>query len=155
MPWKNGLGQTAEIDRHPASADRYFWRLSQAWIQGDSPFSAFPGFDRWLYVWKGDGVFLNEKRLPPLQPLRFSGDEKIHCRLIGAPVVDVGLIFDREKIAAEMRMTEGALNLPDPGADGAYYLFDLSSGDTLKITAAAQFETPKSLLISVRSLSRS
>lgn len=146
MPWKNGLGQTAEIDRLPASEGPYLWRLSQAPIQAEGPFSNFPGFDRWLAVCQGDGIFLNDKRVEALRPVRFSGDEDTFCRPIGSKVVDIGLIFDRARVDASMSLVEGAISLAEPGV---HYLFDLKSGDTLKVEGAAQLETEQSLLISV------
>lgn len=146
MPWKNGGGVTAEIDRAPAGDGPYLWRLSQASIHNDGPFSLFPGFDRWLTVWQGDPIFLNDVKLARLEPLRFSGDESTFCRLAGAPVRDVGLIFDRAKVNAEMKVVEGALNLPE---SCVHYIFDVESGDTLKVDHAAELSVGRSLLVSI------
>ena len=130
MLWKNGKGRTSEIDRFPHQ-ENYLWRLSSATIAKDGEFSLFPGFDRWLVVTSGAGVFLNDVKLEPLRPFHFSGEEQIHCRLIADEVVDLGLIFDREKIHAEMIYFSGAI--PQTSANPlATYIFDLQSHDTYK-----------------------
>lgn len=146
MPWKNGLGETAEIDRFPAGDGPYLWRLSQATIHVDSEFSIFAGYDRWLVVWQGDAIFLNEQKLAPLEPIRFSGDQPTFCRLNGTSVLDVGLIFNRTKVNAEMKTVEGKLRLSPPGV---HYLFDLVSGDTMKFDSPTELTIGRSLLISV------
>ncbi|MBM3526239.1 MAG: HutD family protein, partial [Alphaproteobacteria bacterium] len=48
MPWKNGLGRTAEIARAPATGEAFDWRLSIATIAADGAFSVFPGCERTL-----------------------------------------------------------------------------------------------------------
>lgn len=153
MPWKNGLGQTAEVDRIPAGAENYLWRLSQAAVQADSPFSVFPGFDRYLVVLRGDGLYLNERQLDPLQPLRFSGEEEIHCRLIGKPVLDAGLIFNRARVAAHASIVTGEVFLEQKGLLSVHYLISLQSCDTLKVEGAAQLTVAQSVLFSVHQLS--
>lgn len=146
MPWKNGLGVTAEIDRIPGGDGPYLWRLSQATIQADAPFSVFENYDRWLAVWRGGPIFLNDRKLEPLDPVRFPGDEDVFCRLDGPPALDVGLIFDRTKVNAEMRVTDGFAEL---SSRGVHYVFDLGSGDTLKLDHAAKLSVGPSLIVSV------
>lgn len=149
MPWKNGLGETAEIDREPAGGS-YLWRLSQATIASNSPFSSFPGYDRWIAIWKGDGLFLNEDRLTPLQPFRFSGDVPVHCTLIGGEVIDVGLIFDRARVDAKMEIIRGTwASPPRTKSQCVHYLFDIEAGDTIKIERPTKLEVGPSLLISL------
>jgi len=51
QPWINGGGVTHEVWRWAAAGmadDAHDLRLSVAEIDGAQPFSAFPGFDRWL-----------------------------------------------------------------------------------------------------------
>lgn len=146
MPWQNGLGVTAEIDRVPAGDGPYLWRFSQAAIRMDTPFSVFPGYDRWLAVWRGDSIFLNNLRVAPLEPIRFSGDENTFCRLAGVPVQDVGLIFDRTKVDAKMSVVEGFVNLP---SSCVHYIFDVTSGDTMKFDHTSELSVGRSLLVSV------
>jgi hypothetical protein len=132
MLWKNSKGRTAEIDRVPQEKC-YLWRLSCATISADGEFSLFPGFDRLLIVISGEGVFLNETKLEPLNSFRFSGERPIDCRLIAGEVVDLGLIFDREKIRAEMVCFSGAVpELQAAESPLATYVFDLESWDTHK-----------------------
>jgi environmental stress-induced protein Ves len=146
MPWQNGLSVTAEIDRVPVGDGPYLWRLSQAAIRTDTPFSVFSGHDRWLAVWRGDSIFLNDLKVARLEPVRFSGDENTFCRLAGAPVQDVGLIFDRAKVDAKMSVVEDFVNLPQ---SCVHYIFDVGSGDTMKFDHAAELSVGLSLLVSV------
>lgn len=109
MPWKNGLGMTAQIDIFPEGAtfpsDEFLWRISSATVATSSTFSAFVGCDRWLVAWKGAGLILNDVPLLPQQPLHFAGEEHIHCRLKNEePVVDVGLIYRRDRIEASLQV---------------------------------------------------
>lgn len=121
-------------------------RLSQATIQSDSTFSIFPGCDRWLAVWQGDAIFLNDKKLAPLEPFRFSGDENSFCRISGKPVRDLGLIFDRDRVNAEMTLVEGLVNLPP---SDVHYIFDVISGYTLKLDHVVEMMLRQSLLVSI------
>jgi environmental stress-induced protein Ves len=47
-PWKNGGGQTTDVAVFPdgAGLDDFDWRVSIARVDGDGPFSIFPGVDR-------------------------------------------------------------------------------------------------------------
>ena len=146
MRWQNGLGETAEIDRVPGGNEPFLWRFSQASIQTDVPFSEFPGYDRWLTVWKGGPIFLNDRKVEALESVRFSGDDKILCRLGGAPVLDVGLIFNRAKMDANVTVVEGLVRLSQPGV---HYIFDLQSGDTIKFEQESELLARRSLLVSV------
>jgi uncharacterized protein len=107
MPWKNGLGSTAEIAIYPpgsqVSDSHFLWRFSAATVSADGPFSQFPGYDRLLTVVDGKGLRLNERTLKSGEVDRFSGEEKIDCLLIEGTVLDLGLIFRRGKIQAQMR----------------------------------------------------
>jgi len=145
MPWKNGGGRTAEIDRVPQT-ERYLWRVSSATVSVDGEFSLFPGFERLLVVIRGPGLWLNETKLEPLKPFRFPGEQPINCRLIGGEVRDLGLIFDREKVRAEMICISE--ERPKPAKDLlASYIFDLDSGNTYKDVAVCPVK--RGILISV------
>jgi environmental stress-induced protein Ves len=146
MPWKNGCGETAEIDRSPSGTGPYLWRLSQATIQADGPFSSFPGYDRWLSIWKGGSISLNGITVGPMEPIRFSGDDETYCKVAGAPVLDVGLIFDRSKIDAAMKVVEGKIELSQ---SGVHYIFDVESGDTMRFEDVVAVSVSRCLLISV------
>jgi environmental stress-induced protein Ves len=47
MPWKNGGGETTEIAVFPdgAGLSDFDWRVSMARVDGDGPFSSFPGIE--------------------------------------------------------------------------------------------------------------
>ncbi|NUN04166.1 MAG: HutD family protein [Bdellovibrio sp.] len=151
MPWKNGLGVTAQIDIFPPAAlfpgDDFHWRLSSAAVSTDSTFSQFPHCERWLVAWQGAGFVLNEKKLLPHEPLHFSGEEPLHCRLVNGEVLDLGVIFRPTKVRAEFSVVELKNAKPSDFATDAVvtYFFCakgqvhadkelLQSGDTLKIT---------------------
>src|SRR5665213_1384261 len=92
QPWKNGQGLTREIAISPPTsrfpADSFDWRLSSATIRAANSFSQFPGYDRLLVVWQGEGVILNGEVLPALIAKRFAGEEKTERSLKGGPVED-------------------------------------------------------------------
>jgi environmental stress-induced protein Ves len=102
MPWRNGLGRTAEIARHPASGDGFDWRVSIATITSDGPFSAFPGCDRLLVPIAGAGLELvfpdgAIRRADLFTPLRFGGDTPCDGRLLGpGPTRDLNVITRRD-----------------------------------------------------------
>jgi environmental stress-induced protein Ves len=147
MLWKNGGGTTREIDRFPIGREPYLWRLSQARIERDGPFSAFPGYDRWLCVLTPEGILLNDSKLDFLRPHRFSGDASVECRVGQTGAEDLGLIFDRSKVDASMTVVEGPTDL---SAEHAHYVFDLQSWDTKRYDEPATIAVAKSILISIR-----
>ena len=57
MPWRNGLGSTIELLKHP-SGDSFKWRLSMADVTQDGAFSDFSGYDRCLILVNGTGITL-------------------------------------------------------------------------------------------------
>lgn len=130
----------------PGGQGPYLWRFSQASIQSDGPFSTFPSCDRWLAVWRGNPILLNELKISQLEPHHFSGDDNTFCRLTEAPVQDLGLIFNRAIVNAKMSVVEGLVLLPQ---SGIHYIFDVKSGDTMKFDHAAKLSVEQSLLVSV------
>lgn len=108
MPWKNGQGMTSEIAIFPPIArfpdDEFVWRLSSALIKSANHFSQFKNYDRLLVVWKGDGLMLNASEVLPFKPFQFSGEELMDCRLLGGEVVDLGLIYRKDQVKAEMKV---------------------------------------------------
>ena len=151
MPWKNGLGTTAQIDLFRDSSDvseNFVWRLSAATIQSDGPFSFYPGYHRILGIWQGSGLWLNDIRLERFQVHSFSGDLKVDSRLIKDQVLDLGLIFDPLKIKAHMSsevISEPRAQLSFIGevqyifaAKGGFTVDDIfvTEGDTLMLKGA-------------------
>nr|BFD59894.1 hypothetical protein CKG001_20010 [Bdellovibrio sp. CKG001]BFD63301.1 hypothetical protein BdHM001_19820 [Bdellovibrio sp. HM001] len=102
MPWKNGQGMTDQIDLLPGRDLPYLWRLSSARVEAASPFSLFPGYDRLLAVFQGEGLLLNDRPLLRHMPVAFAGEEEIQCKLLAGPVRDLGLIYHRESFMATM-----------------------------------------------------
>ena len=131
-PWKNGKGLTRQIAIYPhgssLSENNFDWRLSSATIHGENQFSSFPGRNRWLIIWKGDGVFLNGLELKRHTPYHFSGEEEINCLPIGEKVIDLGLIYDPKKGSADLKVLSGQIDLKAQG--GPVFLF-LAEGSGL------------------------
>lgn len=155
MPWKNGMGATAQIAIHPAGADfskgNYLWRVSSATVGSNSPFSQFPGCDRWLVVLSGEGMLINGFPLLPLSPFHFSGDELIHSELIADSVVDLGIIYRRDKFQASMTINELRGKQTLALTKGMHFLYcvqgaitaensTVSEGDTLQVTGPTMVE---------------
>jgi environmental stress-induced protein Ves len=105
-PWKNGLGVTTEIAIFPKGANfadgDFLWRVSSAQVRDPSLFSQFNGYDRVLAIWKGAGLLLNGKKLPPLEPFEFRGEELIASDPRGDEVHDLGVIFRRGEVDVKM-----------------------------------------------------
>jgi hypothetical protein len=106
MPWKNGAGTTTEIVVFPANAglDDFDWRVSMARVDGDGPFSSFPGIDRTLAILEGEGIFLAVDGQPPIgltaqsEPFPFPADVPTAASLIGGPIVDLNVMSRRGRI---------------------------------------------------------
>ncbi|MER7980244.1 HutD family protein [Streptomyces sp. NPDC095817] len=102
VPWKNGGGVTREILVRPEGADMsgFAWRVSLADVRADGPFSAFAGVDRILTMVEGAGMDLtvgDARRLVDTRyvPQRFPGDLPTGCRLLGGPVVNLNVMWNR------------------------------------------------------------
>lgn len=107
--WRNGLGWTREIHRHPEAAADWTWRASIAEVDADAPFSAFPGCDRELVLLAGEGmdlVFDDDGERVPLRPPhqrhRFAGERALHAELVAGPTHDFNLIWRREALEVTM-----------------------------------------------------
>ena len=128
MPWKNGGGSTAEIAIAPNGASvagGFDWRLSIATIEGDGPFSAFPGYDRTILLLAGKGMTLTVAgQAPhtlgrPFVPFRFSGTAATGCQLLGGRCEDLNLMVASGRIAAETAMWTAGAAWPAPVPPGA------------------------------------
>jgi uncharacterized protein len=121
VPWKNGGGVTREIAASPEGAplDAFDWRVSLADVSADGPFSSFPGVDRTLTVVEGAGMDLmvgGEHHIvdEPYWPHDFPGDLETDGRLLGGPVVNLNVMYRRERTAAEVAVVRGTLRLQAP-----------------------------------------
>lgn len=100
MAWQNGLGQTAEVARFPATATPFEWRISIAQVTGNNPFSLFPGVDRTIVQLTGPAMTLthptlnHHETLQPLTPYAFSGDVETSATVAG-PATDFNVMVRR------------------------------------------------------------
>lgn len=138
QPWKNGFGITRVVARSPeaAGADRFddelMWHVSLPEISKDAAFSALPGLDRQWMILKGGGanfvIAAGDERFThrvarPLEPFAFSGDWRVRCKLLGAPITAFNVMTRRGRATAtlEVRSISGAT--PIEKADEALLLF--------------------------------
>jgi uncharacterized protein len=105
--WRNGMGVSWEIAAHrlDAAAD-FSWRFAKARIDGDVPFSIYPGMDRMFMMLEGGGMDLEFEGGEVLQvrqkfvPHNFSCDVPLNCKLRGGPSMDLNLFWARDKLHA-------------------------------------------------------
>lgn len=115
-PWRNGGGVTREITAEPAGAAEFDWRVSIAQVDRSGPFSTFPGVDRVITLLEGHSMVLaspaGEKRLEPLQPYAFRGEEEVGCTLPDGPTRDFNVMTARDRCTASVRVhQEGRVTL--------------------------------------------
>jgi uncharacterized protein len=122
VPWKNGGGTTRTLAVAPdgASLDDFLWRVSLAQIDAPAAFSAFPGIDRTILLWRGEGVVLRSPSWPdlhltePLRPFCFRGEDAITCDLLGTSATDLNLMAKRGAVSASMRSYAVQAQLDQP-----------------------------------------
>jgi environmental stress-induced protein Ves len=115
MPWKNGGGETVEIAVFPdgAGLNDFDWRISMARVEGDGPFSEFPGIDRTLAILDGPGIILDVEGVEPRRltiesaPHFFPADVQTSARLIDGTVFDFNVMSRRGKLAHDVRAVIG------------------------------------------------
>jgi len=129
QPWKNGAGTTREIACAPAGAGvaEFDWRFSVAAVEGDAPFSAFPGVDRCIVLLEGAGMELRgldgglahrlERRF---EAWAFPGELALSARLLGGPNRDFNVMTRRGRWRSEVQLLRGAAPL---GAADALLLY--------------------------------
>jgi environmental stress-induced protein Ves len=127
-PWKNGGGGTCEIACWPPGAGLadFAWRLSIASIARSGPFSVFAGVNRCIMLLDGDGVHLMsvqstdstqtgqvdiDHRLDTsMQPFAFSGDNAVHCTLLGGPSRDFNVMTRRGEWHADVQVLSSSVS---------------------------------------------
>lgn len=119
VPWRNGQGQTREIETFPPGAgfDDFIWRISLADIAQAGDFSAFDGVDRIITLVKGTGVNLNfndgeRHALEYGVPYPFAGERPLHATLRNGPVQDLNLMLRRGLAAGRVQAWSAASTWP-------------------------------------------
>lgn len=137
--WKNGLGTTREILRHPEGATEFLYRLSLAEVSQSCDFSAFPGYDRIITLLDGDGfeLHLANGRSHALTmahaPYVFDGGAPVACTVAGGPSRDLNLMIRRDAATAECVVLDVAGHVVLPPAPGATRLLvSLTADVTLR-----------------------
>lgn len=110
--WKNGGGITRSLVAVPEKSgiNDFEWRVSLAEIKTAGGFSAFPGVDRTILLWRGDGVVLRSPQWPEhrlieaLRPFEFRGEDEVHCDLAGGLTEDLNLMVRRGCAHVELRV---------------------------------------------------
>ena len=149
--WRNGLGTSWDIvsDRDGADFD---WRLALARIDGDVPFSDYPGIDRVFTLIEGEGLDLEVASVGRLavherfEPQFFPGDAATACRVLGGPCRALNLFVRRDRFAVTVIVTELGEHVT-AGHDGITLLYALSGevqvgGETLAQGDAALLTAP-------------
>jgi uncharacterized protein len=119
VPWKNGVGTTRTLVVVPdgAGLDDFLWRVSLARIEGPASFSAFPGVDRTILLWRGGEMLLRSsawetRRLTESEPsFSFRGEETVVCELTGESAEDLNLMARRGRVAASMQSYDSESSL--------------------------------------------
>lgn len=125
VPWKNGLGTTHEILKHPESAEDFIYRLSIAEVTQSCAFSAFPGYDRTIMLLDGDGFVLTfadgqtHALTTAHRPYPFDGAAPVSCAVSGGPSKDLNLMVRREVAQADCSVLGAAGRVALPPVLGA------------------------------------
>ena len=110
MPWKNGLGETLQIQRHDDESGLRF-RISQAAVVEDGMFSDFSGLHRTLVLLSGDGMTLEHagknkshtnELSKALDIARFSGGDKTHATLKNGKIEDLNIMVRESDTQAKV-----------------------------------------------------
>ncbi|OYQ31715.1 hypothetical protein CHU95_21515 [Niveispirillum lacus] len=113
-PWKNGGGETTTVAVFPEGAglSDFDWRISIARVDGDGPFSAFPGIDRTLTLLTGGSLALNGHVLTPdSAPFAFDGALPMQALVTGGPVHDLNVMTRRGRFSHSVARVRGPVAL--------------------------------------------
>jgi len=133
QPWKNGGGSTLQlaIDPPDAGLDTFSWRVSQARIESDGPFSQFQHVTRWIMLLQGNGFELDfpggrkQRVVQPFVLHRFDGGIRTGCRLIDGPCTDLNVMARKGLIIA--------VSVIPPGSDAPPEGFAVRREDGLMV----------------------
>ena len=141
MPWKSGGGETTEIAVFPEGAglSDFDWRVSMARVDGDGPFSSFPGIDRTIAILEGAGIVLDvagnaARRLTAEdEPHRFPADRPTSAALIGGSVLDFNVMSRRGRVAHSVHGISASLSA---GPGGVRLVFCASGSLNIRMDGA-------------------
>lgn len=110
VSWKNGGGVTRTLAAQPEGAgmNDFLWRVSVAEIHQSGGFSCFPGIDRTILLWRGEGMLLQSPAWPDhaltkhLEPFRFCGEDEVTSKLFGSSSADLNVMVRRGAAVAEI-----------------------------------------------------
>ncbi len=119
-PWKNGGGSTRTLAVYPpgASLKDFVWRVSLAEVAGSGPFSSFPGIDRMIALWSGNGMLLESPERPAhrldrqLEPHEFAGEIRVQATLLAGLTTDFNLMVRRDAATATLLRCDREAMLP-------------------------------------------
>lgn len=151
MPWKNGLGETLEIQRNEDENGLRF-RISQASVVEDGVFSDFSGLHRTLVLLSGEGMSLEHKSgskrqlntlNKPLDMARFSGGDETHATLKNGKIEDLNIMVRDTDTQAKVQACTAPCTLSFSSNDtlfcGFYVcedgVFEMESVDALTVKA--------------------
>ncbi len=129
VPWKNGAGTTRNLAMFPDGAgfDDFVWRVSLAEVSASGGFSLFPGVDRTILLWEGNGMTLRagdgaEFSLTTLfEPHALWGETGIEAALVEGPTIDLNVMIRRGRAVAATTRYESETLLAH-NADEAFFL---------------------------------
>lgn len=161
-PWKNGGGETATVAVFPdgAGLSDFDWRVSIARVDGDGPFSAFPGIDRTLTILSGGTMALNGHVLTPdSAPFAFDGEEPVTALVTGGPIHDLNVMTRRGRFTHRVDRVQGPVLLNAATSVRILIALDarypgLGPGDALLVHAGEAVSVEgqgRGLLIDIRS----
>lgn len=104
--WKNGVGETRQIARHPPAGE-FDWRVSMATVAVPAEFSVFPGIERWLGVAAGGSLAVTVGEVEHTleiggEPLRFCGSVPAAAQPLYSPVTDVNLMVRSDAFSGKL-----------------------------------------------------
>lgn len=131
-PWKNGAGLTREVAVWPPGAgfEDFHWRISQAEMSGDAPFSVFAGVDRSLTLLQGrlslafDGGH-EVAQLATFTPFAFPGERPVAGVVEQGPISDLNVMTRRGIVCAKVERISMTRALALPASPFARVLFAL------------------------------
>jgi uncharacterized protein len=151
MPWKNGLGETLEIQRYEDNQGLRF-RISQASVVENGMFSDFSGLHRTLVLLSGEGMTLehtnsnnsNHNALSkPLDIARFSGRDETHATLKNGKIEDLNIMVRESDTRAKVKACAAPFSLSFLNGNALFNGFyaaedsvmDIENADSLSIKA--------------------